>query len=157
MMEEEGMLINFIKTNTHLVHPNVMSIVRRKDMEGIRMALNHINYGLIKEARDAKVEAAKKISIKEIKMYRSNGHVSKAKKTIKKHKQILGPERSRRNGTQNIWPNAFKILFQLSREKSSMLMTLRMDYSLVRSRGQEVRRLMIPGLNLILLRVKSIW
>lgn len=74
------MLINFIKTNTHLVHPNVMSIVRRKDMEGIRMALNHINYGLIKEARDAKVEAAKKISTKEIKMYRSNGHVSKAKK-----------------------------------------------------------------------------
>lgn len=52
LREEESMLVNFIRSKAHLVHPNVMKLVQKQDIEGIRMALNHIHYGSIKEARD---------------------------------------------------------------------------------------------------------
>ncbi|KAL1805264.1 hypothetical protein ACET3Z_028332 [Daucus carota] len=48
----DSLLMQFIHQNKSLVHPNVMEMVRKKDNEGIQMALNHIHYGSLQAARE---------------------------------------------------------------------------------------------------------
>lgn len=50
--EDENDLIGFILSKDYMVHPNVIKMVRNRDAEGIRMALNHIHYGSLQATRD---------------------------------------------------------------------------------------------------------
>ncbi|KAL1832421.1 hypothetical protein ACET3Z_002072 [Daucus carota] len=47
-------LLQFIRANEHLIHPNVRRMVAEGNNEGIRMALNHIHYRSLEEGRKNK-------------------------------------------------------------------------------------------------------
>lgn len=81
LRKQDRLLKDFI-----LVHPNVLKMVDNGELEGHRMALNHIHYVSIKQARDLQAV----ISFKE------NNGVSQGKTTVResqiKQKQLTGSE-----------------------------------------------------------------
>ncbi|KAL1832726.1 hypothetical protein ACET3Z_002377 [Daucus carota] len=72
---QERELKEYILSRSELVHPNVISMVRKEDREGIRMALNHIHYNSIRESRSVK---QMKAMVKEGKELKTGNHDSKA-------------------------------------------------------------------------------
>ncbi|WOG95408.1 hypothetical protein DCAR_0414726 [Daucus carota subsp. sativus] len=72
---QERELKEYILYRSELVHPNVISMVRKEDREGIRMALNHIHYNSIRESRSVK---QMKAMVKEAKELKTGNQDSKA-------------------------------------------------------------------------------
>lgn len=101
MLKEEQDIISFILHMKHLVHPNVLDMALRKDKEGIRMALNHIHYGSLQQAREAnQILSSTNINSKNIGEFPSrplqNNLVRNFKKfQIKKQAVFRGPEHQR--------------------------------------------------------------
>ncbi|KAL8089015.1 hypothetical protein AgCh_038681 [Apium graveolens] len=54
LLREEAALIDFISNHKSLVYPNILKMVEKKDSEGIRMALNYIHYGSLKDTTSFK-------------------------------------------------------------------------------------------------------
>ncbi|KAL1815789.1 hypothetical protein ACET3Z_018363 [Daucus carota] len=48
---DERETLRFIKANTHLVHPNTLKALHIKDNDSVRMALNQIHYGSLREMK----------------------------------------------------------------------------------------------------------
>lgn len=59
-IKSDTLLLDFIQTNRHLVDKNVQQLVREGNTEGIRMALNQIHYGSLKQAGEWKEKQGNK-------------------------------------------------------------------------------------------------
>ncbi|KAL1826801.1 hypothetical protein ACET3Z_005213 [Daucus carota] len=81
-------LFNFIKSHGKFVHPNTHKMVQRRDREGIRMALNQIHYGSLKENNPRRTIQANKKQLNR-KGGRSTHEPSKQNTDLKDQLSIL--------------------------------------------------------------------
>lgn len=73
MKTQEKDLTNFIYYPGDLVHPNVLKMVKKRDNEGIIMALNQIHYGSLKVSREIKMVKQNEVKKQDVKDRDDNG------------------------------------------------------------------------------------
>lgn len=64
--DEEDDLVGFILSKSYMIHPNVINMVKRRDQEGIRMALNHIHYNSLQTSREIKSDRVNATTTKKL-------------------------------------------------------------------------------------------